>query len=155
MKCKYYYKGESLYNYCKKNNVEYSNVIATMRKLRSLKEFNEYSDDQIVSVAVESTGNFFDKRYHGYNLLQYCKKYDLNYSQIFGRITTLKKDESNKNKSNEELLDLAINGDFSIYTYQYKYNNQQLQEYCKDNDIRFESVVKRIKKNTRKISRTG
>ena len=146
MKSKYSYGGMTLYKYCKENGLDYSLLIQAISKLKDIPEFKNYDDDKIVKIVVEKQIDSKDRNYFGFSLFQYCKLNNLNYTQISSRVTSLRKKEEHANKSNEELVSLALNSEFSIYRNHYRYNGELLQEYCKRNEISIESVVKRINK---------
>lgn len=142
---KYFYKGISLSNYCKKNGIAYKAIKYKIDSLKKDETYRDYTDEEIIKFAIESVKNGksynYSYLYHGVPLSQYCRDNNLNYMTIMQRIHRLKSDSKYREYSNDELAQIAIESKQNDY---FIYENISLKEYCKINRISYKQIKNRI-----------
>ncbi len=141
---KYQYNGIPLTEYCQKNYICYQTLLQRIHKLQILNV--GISDDEVVRLAIENNVHGNTKyKCQGVPLGEYCQNNDINYQTILQRIYKFKK--LNPNLSTEELIELAVDNNFTGVKYnKYKYNGIKLREYCQNNDINYSALLQRIQK---------
>lgn len=137
---KYQYDGISLSEYCKKNGLNYIQII---QKISCLKKINpEISNDEAVKLVFE---NYVHRNtryiYDGVSLKDYCEKNNLNYRVILGKIHRLQ--GLNVGISDEEVIQLALKNNIHGNT-KYKCQGVSLREYCQNNGLNYRSVLIKI-----------
>ena len=120
----YFYHGLSLGQYCAKNNINYSRILA---RIKDLKKINpDLSADEIVKKAIE---DFQDPRcrftYQGMSLRQYCLLHDYNFQRIYRQI----KDLTDIDEINSKLAAYFAD-DPTKRIPRYKIEGLSLKKYC-------------------------
>jgi len=145
-----YYKGVLLKQYCKEHGLSYEIVMYGVNKYRKSKKYKHLSMDQIIELSLDPE-NIKDRKnalkYKGIPLMKYCARNGLNYKKISGKVKELRKDAKYEMLSDEELIDMIVDGKLKVAIKNeedYKYSGMPLSEYCKENDINYESVVNTI-----------
>lgn len=133
---KYYYRGISLVEYCKNNQLAYTTF--RNRILRYKENHPELSDDELVIYAIENFENRACKYYYQEMLLtEYCRIHQLNYGQIYYRLLELK--EIFPDLSNEELVIYAVEVYGNIKDIIIE--QMTLIEYCYVNILDYKVIV--------------
>ena len=144
---KYYYRGITLVEYCKNNQLAYTTF--RNRILRYKQKHPELSDDELVIYAIENFENRACKYYYqGILLTEYCRIHQLNYGHIYYRILELK--EIFPDLSNDELVIYAVEK-YKENAQKYSYHGIELQEYCQKNHLNYRTILWRILKQQRKF----
>ena len=158
---KYSYKNDTLYGFCKKNNLEYKKILSRVRSLISI--FIDYSIEEIIEVAIDDNvykslirdieiqNSNYNYYYQGYPLNNYCKINYINPSTIYNRITKLK--EKYPYYSDDKLVKIALDEKnfFSIFDkknsnkFSY-YKGITLRRYCKLNNVNYSTLFNTILK---------
>lgn len=128
--CKYFYNGIPLTEYCKNNNLNINTIRARISKKRRNKKYENYKDQEIVDMVIETSGTNTKYMYKGVSLRQYCLEHGINIVTIHSRINRLK--NNNQSLSNDELVTLAME-EFCNQNYSLFYKGIPLKEYCKAN----------------------
>ncbi len=120
----YFYQGLSLRQYCAKNDVSYSRILA---RINDLKKINpDLSATEIVKKAIE---DYQDPRcrftYQGTSLRQYCLTHDYNFQRIYRHI----KDLTDINEINHKLAAYFAD-DPTKRIPRYKIEGLSLKKYC-------------------------
>ena len=123
----YSYNGIPISTYCKDNGINPNSVRARIWKKKHNKKYADYTNQEIVNMVIETSGNGIKYMYKGTTLKKYCLENGLNPSTIAQRVRNLKKE--NPELSNDELVVLAIE-EFEDKNYKYFYKGMQLKEYC-------------------------
>ena len=145
---KYFYKGIPLSKYCKDNNINISTIRSRIWKKKKNKKYENYTEQEIVDIAIEAYGSNIKYTYKGISLRQYCLDNDINIGTINSRIKNLKK--KNKNLSNDELVILAIE-EFNNQNFRFFYKGLPLKEYCKNHpEINYNTVISYVNREKRK-----
>jgi len=141
----YYYNNIPLVKYCKENNIDYKYKKNIIIKLRKLEKYKEYTIDEIVKIAVEKAyqtrGNVSKYIYNGMSLSKYCKENNINSEIIRQRIRTLLKNEKYNNYSLNEIVKIAVEKEVKET---YMYGNTSVFQYCKDNNLQYSSILRKI-----------
>ena len=124
---KYYYNGIPLSKYCKDNGINIKTIRSKIWKKKNNPKYSQYTEQQIIDMAVESSGSGIKYMYEGMSLRQYCIQNEINYDTITSRIEKLKKE--NPNLSNDQIV-LAVLEQFQNKNYHYFYEGMPLKEYC-------------------------
>lgn len=103
---KYFYNGIALAEYCKANNINISTIRAKIWKRKQSKKYENYTEQQIVDMVVESYGTAIKYMYKGVTLRQYCLDNGINIGTINARINKLR--AMNQGLSNDRLVILAM-----------------------------------------------
>lgn len=128
-KTKYYYKDDSLLQYCKKNNISYTTIKHRLERLR--KRF-KYDDNQLIEMALN------DKwRKKPINYTKFCQDNNLDYISTKRKLNRLKTREFLFEYSELELLKIA--SDDYLYTIYY---NEEIFKYVDENKINIEELIK-------------
>ncbi len=136
--CKYFYKDIPLSKYCKDNNINISTIRAKIWKKKQNKKYENYAEQEIVDMVIESYGSAIKYMYKGISLRQYCLDNGINMVTIQSRINNLKK--KNKNLSNEELVILAME-EFTNKNFKFFYKGIPLKDYCESHpEINYNSI---------------
>lgn len=136
----YTYHGESLYSYCKRNNIIISTIYVRIRKIKN--ENPNLSDEEIIELAVQGVKSKLKYVYKGITLRNYCKENNINYDTIYKKIKKIRK--ANPSLSDDKIIELAINDKRNRKKYVYK--GITLRDYCKENNISYGTIYKRIEK---------
>ena len=140
---KYFYKGMTLYKYCKENNLLYEEVV---NRLKYLKTRYDLSEEELIEMSLKLQNSFTRSskyKYKGMDLKQYVLENGLSYNYVTYKIRNLKKLDENKNLSMDELIEKALNK--KEYDNKYIYNGEPLQKYCKDNGLEYSKIVYKLK----------
>ncbi len=133
---KYYYRGITLVEYCKNNQLAYTTF--RNRILRYKQKHPELSDDELVIYAIENFENRACKYYYqGILLTEYCRIHQLNYGHIYYRILELK--EIFPDLSNDELVIYAVEVYGNIKDIIIE--QMTLAEYCHVNILDYKEIV--------------
>ena len=136
---KYFYKGKPLSEYCKEKNININTIRTRIWKKKNNKKFENYSEQDIIDMVIETYGTAIKYMYNGMSLRKYCLKNGINEKVILSRISKLK--SNNNTLSNDELVTLAMD-DFVNKNYKYFYEGVTLKEYCENHpDIKYSSIL--------------
>ena len=145
---KYFYNGIALAEYCKANNINISTIRAKIWKKKQSKKYENYTEQQIVDMVVESYGSAIKYMYKGVTLRQYCLDNGINIGTINARINKLR--AMNQGLSNDRLVILAME-EFANENFRFFYNGIPLKEYCETHpDINYNSVRSYINREKEK-----
>ena len=148
---RFFYKGMTLKEFCKKNpEINYN----TIRKYINIeKEKNkELSDEELIEKYLEKEHKGIYKYYYlGIPLKQYCEENNLNYKNIITYISKHRNDDCFKNLSDDELVE-AIMNQYQPFEPKYKYKGLSLREYCSKNNLSYYSVISFVKRKLKKDS---
>jgi hypothetical protein len=128
---KYYYNGIPLADYCKKHNIKLGTMYGNIYKKKHNPKYNNYTDQEIVNMVVNSYGKSTKYMYEGITLRQYCINNNINIATINSRINTLKK--QNSNLSDDELV-IKVMEEYDNQNYRFFYHGIPLKEYCINHD---------------------
>ena len=135
---KYFYKGIPLSKYCKDNNINVDTIRARIWKKKQSKKYENYTEQEIVDMVIETYGDAIKYMYKGISLRQYCLDNGIKVGTINSRINNLKK--KNKNLSNDELVILAME-EFDNQNFRFFYDGIPLKEYCESHpEINYHSI---------------
>ncbi len=135
---KYFYKGIPLSKYCKDNKLNLKTIRAKILQKKNNPKYSNYTEQQIVNMAVESYGLGTKHMWRGMSLRQYCQKNGINYDTITSRIEKLKKE--NPSLSNDELVTAALEK-FQSKNYHFFYEGIPLKDYCeKHPEINWQTI---------------
>ena len=82
---KYFYKGMSLYEYCKKNNISYYSVVSFIK--RNIERGSSKTIDELIDEGINTINRHQIKYYYkGIPLIEYAKENGLNANSIRGAI---------------------------------------------------------------------
>ena len=145
---KYFYNGIALAEYCKANNINISTIRAKIWKKKQSKKYENYTEQQIVDMVVESYGTAIKYMYKGVTLRQYCLDNGINIGTINARINKLR--AMNQGLSNDRLVILAME-EFANENFRFFYNGIPLKEYCETHpEINYNSVRSYINREKEK-----
>lgn len=135
---KYTYKGISLRQYCKDNDINIGTINSRINALR--KKNKKLSNDELVILAMENFDNqnynFF---YKGIPLKEYCESHpEINYNTIRSYISRQK--EKNKRLSDEEIIEQYLNKEHKGI-YKYYYLGMPLKQYCDENNLNYKNII--------------
>ena len=135
---KYYYNGIPLSKYCKDNNINISTIRARICKKKQNKKYENYTEQEIVDMVIETYGSAIKYMYKGISLRQYCLDNGINIGTINSRINNLRK--QNEELSNDELVILAME-EFDNKNFRFFYKGVPLKEYCESHpEINYNSI---------------
>lgn len=148
-KSKYFYNGIPLSKYCKDNNINISTIRARIWKKQKSKKYENYTEQEIVDMVIETYDNGSTKyMYKGISLRQYCLDNGINIGTIYSRINDLRK--KNENLSNDELVILAMEK-FDNRNFRFFYKGIPLKEYCESHpEINYNSIRSYINREKEK-----
>jgi len=150
-KSRYYYNDIYLPDYCRSNNFNLKSITKRIGEFKQNKKYENYTEQQIIDMVVESYCSTIKYMYKGKTLNQYCKENNINIATIQSRIKRLKK--RNTSLSNDDLVSLAMDN-FKNQNLKYFYKGITLRQYCKlHTEMNYENIVRYItdekKNNTR------
>ena len=135
---KYYYNGIPLSKYCKDNNINISTIRARICKKKQNKKYENYTEQEIVDMVIETYGSAIKYMYKGISLRQYCLDNGINIGTINSRINNLRK--QNEKLSNDELVILAME-EFDNKNFRFFYKSVPLKEYCESHpEINYNTI---------------
>lgn len=148
---RFFYKGVPLKQYCEKHpDLKYDTIRTYIN--REKEKNPELSDEDIIEqyLAKEHKG-IYKYYYLGIPLKQYCEENNLNYTNIIIYMSRFKKNANFKDLSDDEFVE-AIMDQYQPFEPKYLYNGITLNEYCKQNDLSYYSVVSFVKRKLAKGS---
>lgn len=135
---KYFYDGIPLSKYCKDNGINANTIRTRIWKKKQSKQYENYTEQEIVNMVVEAYGSSIKYMYKGMTLRRYCISNGICYETINSRIMELKK--KNKDCTNEELVILAME-EFKNQNFKFFYEGVPLKEYCESHpDIHYQTI---------------
>lgn len=135
---KYFYNGIPLSKYCKDNDINISTIRSRIWKKKQSKKYENYTEQEIVDMAIEGYGSAIKYMYKGISLRQYCLDNGVNIGTINSRINNLRK--QNEKLSNDELVILAME-EFDNKNFRFFYKGIPLKEYCESNpEINYNTI---------------
>lgn len=147
-KMKYQYGGMSLKEYCKKNNLDYDQMMRKIPIVKKDERYKHLSINEIVALVVEDKveRNYpYTRLYKGEPLLKYCQKHNLSLSTILYRISAIKEDERYKRLTEDEIIYIAVNDLYSKVS-KYHYKGMNLPAYCEKIGLKYSIVISRIRR---------
>lgn len=135
----YYYDGISLSKYCKNNNISYHKILNRIKQI--IDNHPDYDIDKVITLALTSSFTNDKYFYNGILLKKYCEDNNLNYDTIKKRIYSLR--EKYPDFSMDDIIKMAINKTLND-SCKYYYNGVSLYEYCRNNDMDYDSLRGRI-----------
>ncbi len=135
---RYYYVGIPLKQYCEENNVSYQNILSYIQYHKNEEKFSNLNDDEFIEAIMMQYQPFEPKYlYNGILLTEYCKENNIPYTSIVSFVN--RKLISGCDK---DINDLIIEGIDLINKNGiiYYYNGIPLIDYCKNNDINYNSI---------------
>ena len=141
---KYFYKGMSLYEYCKQNDISYYSVVSFVK--RSKERGSKKTTDELIDEGIKTINRHQIKYYYqGIPLIEYAKENGLNANSIRGAI--LRK----KTKSDEPLQEIV---DYYVenppIATRYYYKDQSLKRFCDENGYPYQAIQYRIRRLKKK-----
>lgn len=150
-KAKIMYKGMSLFNYCKENNLPYTCIMQKLKKINTSKDCLELSNEEILEKVVSSYKEHIFKPYHLkylYNdtsFFKYCQINNLPYSTFIQKIKMLKEYEEYAKLSDDEIIKFILDEYYKKDKISNSYYiNTDLVEYCKLNNLSYHYVRQKI-----------
>ena len=140
MNKKYRYNGMPLSEYCKNNNINKSIVYSRIYQMQNSKKYENYTDQEIVDLVMESACKRQEYKYNGIPLPEYCKNNNINVGTVYARIQEKRNTKKYENCTDQEIVDLVIES----ICKRYKYNGKSLSEYCKNNNIKRTTIYNAI-----------
>lgn len=136
---KYFYNDIPLAEYCRIKELNVSTIRTRIWKKKQSKKYQNFSEQEIVNMVVESAGSGIKYWYKEQTLRQYCLENEINFETIISRITTLKK--TNKNLTNDQLVIMAME-EFENKNYRFFWEGVPLIEYCEAHpEINYKTIV--------------
>lgn len=135
---KYFYRGILLADYCRSNNIEYSQV---MSKIRTLKEHNpKLNNNELVRVALEdyqiSQTIYY---YENISLVEYCKLHPtINYSSVLNSIKRTKRKYPDRKE--KDIIKEYIEKEHKK-PKRFFIDGKPLKEYCEKNGINYTTII--------------
>lgn len=134
----YFVHGIFLTKYCKENNLEYATIVARIKKL---KNEGQVTDD-IIQEAIEKETKVIKKYYYNNeSLFSYCNNHNISYNSTTAMIRSLKNNDPNL--ADDEAVEKALSKQKNI-KYKYSYNNTSLKQFCINNGICYNTILRRI-----------
>lgn len=139
---KYYYKGESLFDFCKRTpNLSYSSVVDYIHRK---KEDNPTLDNhEIIELYLNENHGQYRYYYQGVPFKLYCDRNDINYENVMNYISRHRKDKDYIDLSDDELIE-NIMLHYQPFKPKYMYKNVTLYSYCKKKNLPYYSIVSYI-----------
>lgn len=142
-----YYENIPLKEYCRLHpEIKYNTIRGHILEVRK-KSPNASVKDIIDEYRKKEHFGIYTYYYCGIPLVEYCKEKNISYRAIIARINRYKK--NHKVESDDELVNLIMDK-YEPFTPKYIYNGVSLNEYCKNNDISYYSVVSYVKRKREK-----
>ena len=135
---KYFYRGILLADYCRSNNIDYSQV---MSKIRTLKEHNpKLNNNELVRVALEdyqiSQTIYY---YENISLVEYCKLHPtINYSSVLNSIKRTKRKYPDRKE--KDIIKEYIEKEHK-QPKRFFIDGKPLKEYCEKNGINYTTII--------------
>lgn len=127
-----------LTKYCKENNLEYATIVARIKKL---KNEGQVTDD-IIQEAIEKETKVIKKYYYNNeSLFSYCNNHNISYNSTTAMIRSLKNNDPNL--ADDEAVEKALSKQKNA-KYKYSYNNTSLKQFCINNGICYNTILRRI-----------
>ena len=140
---KYFYNGILLTDYCRSNDIDYSQIIS---RIRTLKEHNSsLNNDEAVKIAIEDYQIFQTIYfYKGIPLIEYCKLHpNIKYSSV---LTSVKRTKSKfPAKKEEDIINEYIQKKHRK-PKRFFINGVPLKKYCEKNGINNSTLINNISK---------
>ena len=144
----YFYKGMSLSKYCKINKIDHTCVRKRIRKLKTLKENEKLTDEEITTKAIDLVLKDNIKYYIGeQRLSDFCEANEINYSSIIGGINNYKKKPKAIKLSDNEIAQLVVNRYLPKNTLYYV-GGKSLTEYCQEFKKSKSTVIRKLNELT-------
>lgn len=124
---KYFYNGIPLSQYCKENNLNIDTIRTRIWKQKQSKKYENYTEQEIVNMVIETCGGHTKYMYKGISLRQYCFDNGINIKTITSRINRLRK--KTQGLSEDQLIILAME-EFDNQNFRFFYKGIPLKEYC-------------------------
>ena len=140
---KFSYKGTSLTEYCKKNDINYYTMVSRIEEI--IKKNPKITNDEATRIAIEECNdNGIIYYYNNMPLVDYCR---LNSKYNYSSILTYIKREKKKfpKKSNQEIVNSYFEKNHKIHTKHYV-RNETLKEYCEKKGLNYIKVISYISK---------
>ena len=134
----YKYNGIPLCEYCKNNNINISVVYARIQEKRNNKNYENYTDQEIVDLVIESICKRY--KYNGKSLSEYCKNNNIKRTTIYNAIYRKKKSGEYENYTGQEILNAVL----ERKRYKYYYLGISLKQYCDENNLNYMSVLSSV-----------
>lgn len=136
---KYYYCGIPLKDYCENNNIDYDNILHYISRYPKEDFDSNLLMDEYVEIIMNQYSPFELKyQFQGMSLRQYCIKNNLLYDSV--KTFVRRKLQLNSELCIDDLIREAIST-IKRYGIIYYYNGVPLIEYCKENNINYDSIV--------------
>lgn len=135
---KYFYRGILLADYCRSNNIDYSQV---MSKIRTLKEHNpKLNNNELVRVALEdyqiSQTIYY---YENISLVEYCKLHPtIKYSSVLNSIKRTKRKYPDRKE--KDIIKEYIEKEHKK-PKRFFIDGKPLKEYCEKNRINYTTII--------------
>lgn len=135
--CYLYYKGITLFSYCKENNYSYNTVYNYIFAL--MKEHHDITLEEAMESAFASIKRYGIKYYYkGEPLIEYCRKKGLNEKTVRNRVT-------NSVNKTDTTVEEAISEAISYYERKKYYDDlKKVFQYLKENSFIDEEVLRKI-----------
>lgn len=146
---RFFYKGMTLVEYCKKNpSVNYKTLVHYINQYEKENPYLSY--EEIINKYLETTHRSIFKYYYlGIPLKEWCDENNLLYSRVMNAIRYYKNKDEFKSLSDEEIVSLVIDK-YKPSERKYFYNGKSLYKYCEENNINYYSVVSYINDKKKK-----
>jgi len=146
---KYFYKGVSLYEYCKQNGLNYHTIVKRIFRAKKYSAYSNMSDEELIEMAVSKKIEEIGYVYKGMPLSKYCFEHNINYETLKNKMAYVRKKEQYKNFSTEQIIDIVINNSYqrtniNADNCKYKYNGIPLSVHCKKVGLKLANVRHRI-----------
>lgn len=145
---KYMYNGVTLREYCESEGINYEAITTQIRRLKKKGKITDNSEIIRLSI-VEYKKLNIKYMYGGIPLVEYCKNEGINYDTIKRRIRKIK--EEGKITDVDEIVRLSVD-EYKDTRTKYMYEGVPLMDYCKDNNIAYQSIMGRIYRRKKKNS---
>ncbi len=127
-----------LSKYCKDNDINMSTILSRIWKKRHNQKYENYTEQEIVNMIIESYGSDNKYMYNGISLRQYCLNKGINIGTIYSRIDNLR--EQNATLTNDELVILAIET-YKNPNFKFFYQGIPLKAYCQSHpEINYNTI---------------
>ena len=133
---KYIYKGITLSEYCKQNNLSYYSVVSYIK--RKLVNGNAKNIDELIDEAINTINRYgIIYYYKGIPLKDYAKQNGLNASSI--RSAILRK-KATSDKQLQEIIDECVES-YQKFSIKYYYKGIPLFKYCQSIGLNYNTVI--------------
>ena len=138
-KPKYMYKGITLKQYCKQNNLSYYSVVSFVK--RRLAKDSSLNIDNLIDEGIKTINRYgIIYYYKGIPLKDYAMQNDLNASSI--RCAILRK-QLRSDKSLQEIVDECVES-YQKFSIKYYYNGIPLLTYCNSIGLNYNTVIQKF-----------